>query len=121
MRNKKNLVMVVDDDPGVRESLKFALELDGLAVDACEGGAQLLGHPDLADADCVILDHKMPQMDGFAVMAELAARHIALPVIMITAPVTDALRRRAARAGVVHVLEKPLLDDVLLKEVRRAL
>ncbi len=121
MRRQKNLILVVDDDRGVRDSLKFALELDGWVVEGCEGGAELLRHPDLAEADCLILDHKMPGMDGFAVVAELAARHIALPIIMITAPVTEALRRRAARAGVAQVLEKPLLDNILLDEVHKAI
>jgi FixJ family two-component response regulator len=121
MRAEKNLVVVVDDDRAVRDALKFALELDGLAVLACDSGAQLLQSPELERTDCLVLDHKMPGMDGFAVIAALAARKIDLPIIIITAPVTEALRWRAEQAGVTHVLEKPLLDNVLLEEVRKTL
>jgi len=63
----------------------------------------------------------MPEMDGFAVMEELAARKIALPVILITAPVTDAIRRRAQKAGVFNLLEKPLLDGTLAETIRQAI
>jgi two-component system response regulator FixJ len=63
----------------------------------------------------------MPEMDGFAVMEELAARKIALPVILITAPVTDAIRHRAQKAGVFNLLEKPLLDGTLAETIRQAI
>ena len=62
----------------------------------------------------------MPDMDGFAVMAELAARGVTVPVILITAPVTDQIRQQAKRAGVFSVLEKPLLNNILLDHVCRA-
>lgn len=113
-------VMIVDDDRAVRESLKFSLLLDGLGVRTCESGLKLLRDGDLAATDCLVLDHKMPDMDGFAVIAELAMRDIKIPVILITAPVTDMLCRRAKHAGVFSVLEKPLLNGILLDHVRRA-
>lgn len=120
MRAEEKIVLVVDDDRAVRESLKFALELEGLVVGACDGGPALLCHPDLAKAVCLVLDHKMPAMDGLAVMGELAARGITIPTILITAPVTEPLRQRAQKAGAFAVLEKPLLDNVLIQNVRRA-
>ena len=113
-------VMVVDDDRAVRESLKFSLQLDGLTVQTCDSGLELLRDGDLAAADCLVLDYKMPDMDGFAVMAELAARAVTVPVILITAPVTDRIRQQAKRAGIFSVLEKPLLDNILRDQVRRA-
>ena len=113
-------VMVVDDDRGVRESLKFSLQLDGLTVRTCDSGLRLLRDGDLTTVDCLVLDYKMPDMDGFAVMAELAARDVVVPVIFITAPVTDKIRLQAKRAGAFSVLEKPLLNDILVDHVRRA-
>jgi two-component system response regulator FixJ len=113
-----NIVLVVDDDFDVRESLKFALELDGLKVHACGSGAELLAHPELDRARCLVLDYKMPRMDGFEVLKHLAARKVDLPVILIAGPVTDALRERADEAGVFSILEKPLLDNTLLKKIR---
>jgi two-component system response regulator FixJ len=118
---KKQLqVIIVDDDRAVRESLKFSLSLDGLAVQTCDSGLNLLRDGDLATVDCLVLDCKMPDMDGFAVVAELSARDIKVPIILITAPVTERVRQQAKRAGVFSVLEKPLLDGTLFDHVRRA-
>jgi two-component system response regulator FixJ len=120
MPARKKTVLVVDDDRGVRESLKFDLELEGLAVETYDCGAALLRDARLAGADCVVLDCKMPGMDGFALLGELAARGITAPVILITAPLTETLRRRAKKADVFAILEKPLLDNVLIQNVRSA-
>jgi FixJ family two-component response regulator len=113
-------ILVVDDDHAVRDSLKFALETEGLAVETFASGRQMFESKSAAAADCLVLDYKMPDMDGFAVMEELAVRKIRLPVILITAPVTDAIRRRAQKAGVFNLLEKPLLDEILADTIRQA-
>jgi len=120
MSLKKEIVLVVDDDRAVRESLKFALELDGLAIGICESAAELLNHPDLSRAACVVLDQKMPAMDGVTAMHELNVRGVAAPIILIASQVTDNLRQRARREGVFAVLEKPLLDNRLLENVHKA-
>lgn len=111
-------VLVVDDDQAVRDALKFALELEGLRVETCASGRELLAKS--PSADCLVLDYKMPGMDGFAVLSALAARQINIPTILITAPVTEAISGAARRAGVFSVLEKPLTDGVLLENIRHA-
>lgn len=113
-----DLVLIVDDDQAVRDALKFALELDGLSVDTCDSGAELLRHPRLTDARCLVLDYQMPGMNGFAVMSELKRRNVTLPVILITAPLSREVERKAVAAGVAGVLEKPLLEDILLDKIR---
>ena len=97
---------MVDDDLAVRESLKFALELEGLVVHACGSGMELLRHPDLSRARCLVLDYRMPVIDGFEVIEHLSALQVALPVILITSAATDALRERASKAGVRYVRGK---------------
>ena len=104
----------------MRESLKFSLQLDGLTVRTCDSGLKLLRDGDPAAVDCLILDYKMPDTDGFAVVAELAARDVTVPIILITALVTDNIPQQAKRAEVFSVLEKPLLNDILVDHVRRA-
>jgi len=116
-----HLVLIVDDDQAVREALKFALELDGLAVDTCDSGAELLNHPRLPEARCLVLDYQMPGMNGFAVMNELKRRNVTLPVILITAPLSREVEQRARAAGVAGVLEKPLLEDALVKKIRHVM
>jgi two-component system response regulator FixJ len=117
----KKLVLVVDDDPAVCASLKFALELEGFRVETHAGGAELFANPDLAGAACVILDHRMPEMDGLAVLSKLADQSIKVPVILIAALVNEKLRSRAARLGAFSVLEKPLLNGSLLNKLREAI
>lgn len=117
----QKLVLIVDDDQAVRESLKFTLELDGLSVDTCDSGAALLRHPSLSEAACLVLDYVMPGMNGLAVMSELKRRNISIPVILITAPLSRDVERRAIAAGAAGVLEKPLLEDVLLDKIRNVL
>ena len=116
-----DLVLIVDDDQAVRDALKFALELDGLSVDTCDSGAELLNHPRLPQARCLVLDYQMPGMNGFAVMSELKRRNVTLPVILITAPLSREVEQRATAAGVAGVLEKPLLEDILVEKIRHVL
>jgi two-component system, LuxR family, response regulator FixJ len=118
MTEGQDIILVVDDDLAVRESLKFALELEGLAVRAFGSGRELLEHPDLPRARCLVLDYRMPVMDGFEVLDRLADRQVRLPVILITSDATGAIRHRAAICGVQHVLEKPLSDSTLVENIQ---
>jgi len=111
-------ILIVDDDPAVRDSLKFSLELEGFEVHTCRDGAELLAHPCLLKSDCIVLDYKMPGLDGLNVLRQLGERQVTVPVIMITGPVTENLRDRAIRAGASLVLEKPLLDGALTDMIR---
>lgn len=117
----RNVIVVVDDDQAVRDSLKFSLELDGLSVHVCDSADALLTFPGLADAACLVLDYRMPKVDGFQLSERLAAGGISVPRILITAPLSNALRDRAKAAGFFATLEKPLLDNVLLDNVHAAM
>jgi FixJ family two-component response regulator len=117
----RDLVLVVDDDHAVRDALKFALELEGLSVETCDGGAALLRHPGLPHAGCLVLDYQMPGMTGLAVLRELKRRNVILPVILITAPLSREVELRALAAGVAGVLEKPLLEDILIEKIRHVM
>jgi FixJ family two-component response regulator len=111
------IVLVVDDDLAVGESLKFALEIEGFAIRVCSSGEAALAHPDLLAASCILLDYKMPGMDGFALLHRLTAMGVTTPVILMTAHVTPRLRQRAAACGIRHVLEKPLFNGNLLAAI----
>jgi two-component system, LuxR family, response regulator FixJ len=121
MTEGQNIVFVVDDDLAVRESLKFALELEGLAVRLCGSGTELLRHPDLHQAGCLVMECKMPLMDGFEVLDILAARGAKIPAILLTSYATDAFRRCAAASGARFILEKPLLNGSLVDRIREVL
>ena len=70
---------------------------------------------------CLVVDYRMPDMDGFELISGLRERQVSLPVILITSQVNADLRQRAIEAGFFDVLEKPLHDSSLLDTVRTAL
>lgn len=117
MIRRKTTILVVDDDPAVRNALKFSLELDGFAVHVCQSGEELLEHGALKDSDCIVLDYKMPGVDGLEVLDRLAAAKIGTPVIFITGPVARIVSQRALQKGASLVLEKPLLDKTLTQRI----
>jgi two-component system, LuxR family, response regulator FixJ len=117
MTGRQDVVLVVDSDLAVREALKFALEIEGFAVYLCADGPELLAHPELRLADCLVLDDKLPLMDGASVLDRLVEGNFQVPVILMTNHATDGLRRRAIVAGVRHILEKPLLNGGLVESI----
>ena len=114
------VVIVVDDDPAVCNSLRFSLEVEGFVVRDFSGGAELLKDAEHSCADCFVIDDRMPGMTGLEVVARLRERNISAPVILIVSSPTPALAARAARAG-VSIVEKPLLGNVLLDRIHRIL
>jgi two-component system response regulator FixJ len=121
MADRRQLVLIADDDQAVRDALQFALRLEGLCVHVHSGGAALLADPDLSRAGCVVLGDRMRLMDGFTVMGTLKDRDIGVPAIMLTSHATARVRARADAAGVRQVLEKPLLDNALMEGIRAIL
>ncbi|MDA8110355.1 MAG: response regulator [Betaproteobacteria bacterium] len=114
-------VYVIDDDAAVRDSLALLLELRGLKPVAYAGAAQFLAECRPDWAGCVVLDLKMPGMDGLQLQAALAERSIALPIIFITGHGDVAHTRSALKAGAVDFIEKPIDDELLVATVQRAL
>jgi FixJ family two-component response regulator len=113
-------VLLVDDDPAVRSSLKFSLQVEGFDVRTYASGIELLADPDLPSHGCLIVDYRMPEMTGLEVVASLRERHISWPAILITTHPSAGLRQRAAHAGIT-LIEKPLLGDALTQGVREAI
>jgi CheY-like chemotaxis protein len=99
--------------------------LYGLRDSACiphREGAGLLRDSDLSRAACVILDDdRKSRVDGFELLNQLRDRDIRMPAILPTGHATGGLRARAATAGIQMVLEKPLLDNVLVNSIRTIL
>jgi FixJ family two-component response regulator len=115
------LVCVVEDDAGVRHALKFSLEVEGLAVRLYDGAISLLGDPGLPSCRCLVVDFRMPVMDGLELVGVLRTREITAPVIMITGQATRDLKLRAEKLGIRCVVEKPLSDGELLRAVQAAI
>lgn len=112
-------IIIVDDDPGALASLRFLLESEGYTVKAFHDGPELFAAlPDGLPA-CLIIDVKMPVMDGIDVVRRLRELNIDAPVILVTGHPDPKIAARAHAAGLA-LIEKPLSQDMLLTAVRAA-
>jgi two-component system response regulator FixJ len=111
-------VFVVDDDSAVRNSIKFALELEGFEVRAYRNARELLAEDTLPPPGCVVVDYHLPGMNGLDLVAKLRERNRALPAVLITSA-NESLRSRAAASG-ISMVDKPMLGAPLLSAVRAA-
>ena len=117
----RSLISVVDDDESVRESIVGLMRSIGFVVRGFASAEEFL-KSDLNDTGCLILDVRMPGMDGMELHRHLLASNREIPVIFITAHVSEEeLRSRALANGAVDYLIKPLSEDELLNAVHRAL
>jgi len=114
-------VFLVDDDPAIRDSMCWFLKSRGLNVQAYSSAAEFLDarHPD--KPGCLVLDVRMPQMDGLELQQKLASLHDHLPIIFVTACDEVSLGIRAMKAGAIDFLEKPVDNKALLELVHKAL
>jgi DNA-binding NtrC family response regulator len=114
-------VLVVDDDPGVRYTLREILESEGLAVDEAADGAEALARFEARPAPLVVTDLRMPGMDGMELLRRLCARAPAPRVVVITAHGSERQAVEAMKAGAHDYFRKPFENEELLAVVRRAL
>jgi FixJ family two-component response regulator len=118
----KPLISVVDDDHSVRESLARLIRSVGFGVQVFGSAEEFLNASHGRQADCLILDIRMPGMSGLELQRELSRSNRELPVIFITAHGSDdEVRRRALVAGAVDYLLKPLKEEEVLKAIEAAL
>jgi two-component system, LuxR family, response regulator FixJ len=113
------IVVVIDDDPAVRNSLKFSLEIEGFVVCLCETASDLLNALALPECNCLVVDQQMPGISGLDLITELRDRKVSTPAILMTSYPDAALARRAASAN-VPIVEKPLLNNALVELIRQA-
>jgi FixJ family two-component response regulator len=119
MSRSPDVILLVDDDAAVRNALKFSLELEGFSVRLYAAPEALLAEHDLPAAACLVIDYRMPEIDGLELVERLRDRGVVLPVLLISGRVTRSLRDRASGLGIRDVLEKPLSD--LVANIRRIL
>lgn len=119
MPNDK-LVHIVDDDDSVRRSASFMLKHAGYRVESYVSGVEFLKEAKAADRGCVLLDVRMPGMDGLEVQKEMANRGIDMPVVILTGHGDVAIAVKAMRAGAVNFIEKPYEKEILLSAIEEA-
>ena len=114
-------VFVVDDDPAMRESLRWLIESVGLGVETYPSAQRFLEAYDPAQTGCLVLDVRMPGMGGLDLQTELAARKTDLPIIVITGYAEVSMAVRAIKGGAIDFIEKPFNDQVLLDRIHQAI
>ena len=115
------LVVVIDDDPSIRSSLKFLLSTVGLQAATFDSADGFL-HTKFPDVpSCLVLDVRLPGLSGLDFQRELAARNICIPIIFLTGHGDIPMSVRAMKAGAIEFLTKPFRDQDLLDAVRVAL
>lgn len=117
----ERVAYVVDDEATVRRSLALLLRSAEFKVQDFECGDAFLREAAALPFGCVLLDLRMPGMDGLAVQRELVARGVRLPVVVVTAHGDVALAVQAMKAGACDFIEKPYDADVILQAAEAAL
>ena len=119
-------ILIVDDDPDMRDALTIILESQGYEIVTAQDGLDALATLKAEKPDLMLLDLLMPKMDGFAVLKELQdgrwAKYRNIPIVVLSSVREEASRRRyeletALELKVDDYVEKPVSPDVLLKRV----
>ena len=112
-------LLIVDDDPDVLKALTFMADARGFRVEHCGTARAAIA---LVAAShrfaCLVIDQRLPDHQGVDLLALLRSRGVKVPAVLITTEPSASLRRQAAAAG-VPIVEKPLLDEALLTQIRR--
>lgn len=116
MLESRPTILIVEDDAAVRHSLRMVLEVFGYKVEDYHDGDSLLARASMADS-CIVMDVNLPGRSGLEVVAELRARSLTVPVVLVSAQVTALLREKGDQLGVLAVLDKPLDTDMLFRTI----
>ncbi|HET9428903.1 MAG TPA: response regulator transcription factor [Allosphingosinicella sp.] len=120
MPQTDRLIHLVDDDETIRRSASFMLRTSGYLVKTYESGVQFLEQSAGPAPGCILLDIRMPGMDGLEVQRALKARHMLHPVVVMTGHGDVAIAVQAMKAGAVDFIEKPFPKSQLLDALERA-
>jgi FixJ family two-component response regulator len=115
------LICIVDDDESLVEATVSLFESVGYISEGFHSAEDFLKSPQLPNTDCLILDIRMPSMNGFELQRRLVAGNHRIPIILVTSYDTDDATTQAGEAGAVAFLCKPFSQDSLLQAVRSAL
>lgn len=113
-------IHIVDDDVSVRKSIGFMLKTSGYTVRTYASGAELLKSARTLEPGCILLDIRMPDMDGLEVQQALKQQGVTLPLIIMTGHGDVSLSVRAMKAGAIDFIEKPFEKAVLLRAIEES-
>ena|SRR6266545_3993531 len=115
------LIAIVDDDDSLRNSLDNLLRSVGFRAQGFSSAEAFLHANQAPDTACLILDVRLPGMNGLDLQRQMGAAHCRIPIIFVTAYADDGVRVRALEAGAVDFLSKPCREEDLLQAIEAAL
>lgn len=115
------LIAVVDDDKWIRKSLQRLLKSAGFRVETFGSAEDYLRHGSRNKTACMLLDVRLPGMNGFDLVRQLAAEHNRLPIVFMSAHDEPIIRSRALEVRAIGFLSKPMNEESLLEAVNLAL
>ncbi len=115
------VVSVVDDDPSVLRGLQRLLMAHGLEAETFSSAAAFLAAPRRASVGCLVLDVRLPDLNGLEIQRLLAERNQELPIVFITGHGDISMSVRAMKAGAIDFLTKPFTEEALLEAISLAL
>ena len=118
---KEPLVSIVDDDISVRRSTRRLLRCCGLRAEVFASAEDFLQSGLAAETTCLLLDVRMPRMDGLELQRRLGETHQLIPIIFLSARASEEEERRALRAGAAHFLRKPVSKEASLRAISAVL
>ncbi|CAH0354010.1 response regulator [Sphingobium sp. CECT 9361] len=116
----RRTVHIVDDEAAIRRSSGFLLKKSGYHVETWASGVDFLKEVRHATAGCILLDVRMPVMDGLEVQQELINQGVTMPIVLLTGHADVGIAVRAMKAGAVDFVEKPFEMAVLLGAIETA-
>jgi two-component system response regulator FixJ len=117
----KRTIHLIDDEEAIRKSAGFMLRTSGFLVETYASGAEFLKVAHKVEPGCILLDVRMPDMDGLQVQAALHERGVGLPVIVLTGHGDVTIAVRAMKGGAVDFIEKPFEKAALLATIAIAM
>ena len=112
------IISIVDDDESVREALRGFIRSVGFTANVFASAEEFLAWPDLGTTDCLVVDVRMPGMNGLELHRRLLGDHRQIPVIFMTAYLDEDVRSRALGNGAVAFLLKPFSEEALLNAIK---
>jgi FixJ family two-component response regulator len=120
MCQNPNLVLVVDDDPGMLKAVERLLRQHDYESIAFSSVQAFKNHPGIERAACIILDINLPDGSGIALREDIKAGGVSVPVIFITGNMSPVVRKAALNSGCVAFLTKPFSSHQLIDTLKRA-
>ncbi len=121
MESEANIIFIIDDEPSVRNALALLLKSHGLLTESYDSSEAFLSREPYAGIGCILLDLQMDGLSGLELQARLGDYNVHLPIIFLSGNGDIASSVKALRAGALTFLEKPCLEDELLKAISEAM